>query len=76
MAFKFQRDRFEGFGSSSAVSSVFFVRGDSYHQETKQGSYVYWGDAGNYHEWEFRTRLRVQGQKGNKYFEAVTKVVD
>ena len=63
-------------GSSSAVSSVHFALGDSFHQETKTGSYVYWDDASNYHEWEFRTRLRVQGKRDDAYIEAASKVVD
>ena len=63
-------------GSSSAVSSVLFARGDAFHQETKTGSYVYWGDASNYHEWEFRTRLRMQGKRDDAYIEAASKVVD
>ena len=63
-------------GSSSAVSSVLFARGDSFHQETKTGSYVYWGDASNYHEWEFRTKLRMQGKRGDSYIEAASKIVD
>ena len=63
-------------GSSSAVSSVLFARGDSFHQETKTGSYVYYGNASNYHEWEFRTKLRMQGKKDNDYIEAASKVVD
>ena len=63
-------------GSSSAVSSVLFARGDSFHQETKTGSYLYWGNASNYHEWEFRTKLRMQGKKDNDYIEAASKVVD
>ena len=27
--------------------------------ETKSGSYIYHGDAGHFHGWEFRTRLRI-----------------
>ena len=37
---------------------------------------MYWGDASNYHEWEFRTKLRMQGKKDNDYIEAASKVVD
>ena len=29
-------------------------------QETKSGSYVYHGTANGFHEWEFRTRIRVE----------------
>ena len=28
-------------------------------QETKSGSYIYWGDAASFHEWKFRTELRI-----------------
>ena len=64
-------------GSSSAVSSVLFARGgDTFHQETKTGSYVYYGNASNYHEWEFRTKLRMQGKSGNDYIDAASKVVE
>ena len=61
---------------SSAVSSVLYSRGDSFHQETKTGSYVYWGDAMNFHEWEFRTRLRVQGKKDDSLVDAISKAVE
>ena len=76
MAHSKSRSYAERVGSSSAVSSVLFARGESFHQETKLGSYVYWGDASNYHEWEFRTRLRVHGKEEHFYTEAVSKVVD
>ena len=62
-------------GTSSAVSSVLHHQGTTYI-ETKQGSYVYHGDAGSFHEWEFRTQLRVRGKKEEFYAEAVSKVVD
>ena len=29
-------------------------------QETKSGSYIYWGDAASFHEWKFRTELRIR----------------
>ena len=63
-------------GGSSAVSSVLFSRGENLHQETKGGSCVYWGNASNFHEWEFRTRPRVAGKKSEPYVEAIFKVVD
>ena len=28
--------------------------------ETKSGSYIYYGDAASFHDWEFRTRLRIR----------------
>ena len=64
-------------GSSSAVSSVVYHRGEARQtQETKGGSFMYWGDAPNYHEWEFRTRLRVWQKTKEAYAEAVNKVVE
>ncbi len=58
-------------GHSSAVASVLYSRGNDRYEVTKSGSYVYNGDAGNYHEWEFRTRLRVKaaGDDPEKYAE-------
>jgi homoserine acetyltransferase len=58
-----------------AVSSVLFSHGDSFHQETKTGSYVYRGDAMKFHEWEFCTRARVATKTGD-YVEAASKVVE
>ena len=67
-------------GQSSAVASVLFSRGSDKQPEiTKSGSYVYDGSAGNYHEWEFRTRLRMKAsgeEDPAKYAEAMSKVVD
>ena len=65
-------------GNSSAVASVLFTRGGDTHEVTKSGSYIYHGDASQYHEWEFRTRLRVKasGNDEDKYAEAMSKVVD
>lgn len=37
--------------------------------ETKSGSYIYYGDAANYHDWEFRTLLRI------KLFDSKKEVV-
>ena len=62
--------------SMSAVSSVLFARRKSFYQETETGSFVYWGRAGDYHEWEFRTRLRMQGKQGKDYIDEVSRVVD
>ena len=65
-------------GTSSVVASVLFTRGGDSHQVTKSGSYIYNGDASNFHEWEFRTRLRVRaaGSDAEKYAEVISKVVD
>ena len=37
-------------GHSSAVASVLYSRGADTHQVTKSGSYIYSGEASNYHE--------------------------
>ncbi len=65
-------------GHSSAVASVLFTRGNDAHvQITKSGSYIYDGKASDYHEWEFRTRLRMKaaGNDERFYAEAMSKVV-
>ena len=33
-------------------------------------------DAANFHEWEFRTRLRIAGKTGDHLIEAMSKVCD
>ena len=68
----------EPLGTSSAVASVLFTRGGDGHQVTKSGSYIYYGDAANFHEWEFRTRLRVKAAntEAEKYAEAMSRVID
>ena len=65
-------------GHSSAVASVLYSKGGERHDTTKSGSYVYNGDAGQFHEWEFRTRLRAKasGDDPDKYADAMSKVVD
>jgi len=64
-------------GNSSAVTAVLFSRGnDTLHQETKQGSYIYSGEAGKFHEWEFRTRLRSRGKRGDFYVDAVSRITE
>ena len=35
------------------------------HLETKSGSYIYYGDAASFHDWEFRTCLRTRLWKKN-----------
>ena len=65
-------------GTSSAVASVLFTRGGDGHQVTKSGSYIYYGDAANFHEWVFRTELRAKtaGTDPTKYAEIMSKIVD
>ena len=33
-----------------------------------------YGDTGSFHEWEFRTRLRIAGKSGDQYIEAMSRV--
>ena len=64
-------------GSSSTVTAVLFARGnDTLHQETKQGSYIFSGEAGKFHEWEFRTKLRSRGKRGDFYIDAVSRITE
>ena len=44
------------------MSAVPYARGYALHQGTN--SYAYSSDAGNYHEWEFRTVLEHKERKG------------
>ena len=63
--------------ASSAVSSVLCLRDAAgNHAETRTGAYIYYGHAACFHEWEFRTRIRVAGKTGDQYIEAMSKVCD
>ena len=63
--------------ASSAASSVLYVHNEvGNHAETSSGASFYYGDAASFHEWEFRTRLRIAGKTGDQYIEAVSKVCD
>ena len=68
----------EPLGTSSAVASVLFSRGGVGHQVTKSGSYIYHGEPADFHEWEFRTELRVKaaGTDPAQYAEVMSRVVD
>ena len=65
-------------GTSSAVASVLYTRGGVGPQVTKSGSYIYHGEPANFHEWEFRTELRVKaaGTDPERYAEVMSRVVD
>ena len=65
----------ETHGYSAAISSLLHAPTTAY-SETKQGSYIYTGDAANFHEWQFRTKLRFMGVKDSSYAEQMSKVVD
>ena len=61
--------------ASSVVSSVLYLRDAAgNHAETRSGAYIYCGDAASFHEWEFRTRLRIAGATGEQYIEAMSTV--
>ena len=63
--------------TSSAVSSVLYHKNtDSIVKETKGGAFIYFGDAHSYHEWEFRTRIRLTVRDPAFYSEAVSKVIE
>ena len=68
----------EPLGTSSAVASVLFTRGGVGHQVTKSGSYIYHGEPADFHEWEFRTELRVKaaGTDPTQYADVMSRVVD
>ena len=78
MAFSRSRDAYgDQRGHSSAVSAVLYSHGDTGgFDETRGGSYVYGGDASSSHEWEFRTRLRVQGLNDDRYVKAIRGIID
>ena len=64
-------------GYSSAVSSVMFSTGRHTLPETRGGSYIYDGAAAEFHEWEFRTRLKLHRNKDpDRYSEAMSKIID
>ena len=33
------------------------------HTETKTGAWYFWGNAGDFHEWKFRTEMKLQATK-------------
>ena len=63
-------------GFSSAVSSVLFHRGHENFKETRAGTYIYAGEPATFHEWEFRTKLRSFGKRGDQYVTETSKIVD
>ena len=58
---------------------MLFSIGNHTLSETRGGSYIFNGDAASFHEWGFRTRLRLKGCVGKdvgRYVEAMSKVID
>ena len=76
MAYSRLHANYDHQGHSSSVSSVMYSPNSHSFVETRQGAVVYYGDAGSFHEWEFRTRLKMQGVPDDKYAEAMSKVID
>ena len=73
------RNGTESICTTSAVASVLYARGIGNNIEVaKSGSYIYYGDASNFHEWEFRPRLclKAAGDDANRYAEQMSRVVD
>ena len=46
-----------------------------YITETRYGSYIYDGSPAKYHEWECRTRVKVEGRTDQQYLTAMTNVI-
>ena len=62
--------------ASSPVSSVLYLRDVAgNHAETRSGAYIYCGDVASFHEWEFRTQLRIAGKNGDQDIENCPKSV-
>ena len=47
-----------------------------YLTETRNGSYIYDGSPARFHEWEFRTRMKVQGRTDQQYLTAMSHVIE
>ena len=58
--------------------SLFSLRHDaeSYHNENRGGCIIYSGDATKFHEWEFKTRMRVKTAKAEDRLKGVQEIVD
>ena len=64
-------------GRSGAVQAVLFQTGPITWQETKQGSIIFSGEAASFHDWEFRTRMKMMGcTDPSKYAENMSKIMD
>ena len=61
----------------SAVSSVQNLRDAAGNQtETRTSAHIFYGDAASFHEWEFRSRLRIARKSGDQHLEAMSEVCD
>ena len=63
--------------ASPTICSVLYLRDETgNHAETRDGAYIHYGDAASFHEWEFRSKLRIGGKSGDQYIDALSKVCD
>ena len=60
---------------SSVVTALAFHRGGVTTQETRDGACVYSGDASQYHEWEFKTRLKLTGCTKDFFPKTMAQVI-
>ena len=49
---------------------------ESFHNENRGGYIIYSGDATKFHEWEFKTRMRVRTAKNDDRLKVVQEIVD
>ena len=61
---------------SSVVTSLAFRRGGQVAPETKDGAAIYHGDAAHYHEWEFKTRMKLTSGTKEQFPTRMAQVVN
>ena len=61
---------------SSVVTSLAFRRGGQVAPETKDGAAIYHGDAAYYHEWEFKTRMKLTSGTKEQFPTRMAQVVN
>ena len=60
---------------SSVVTSLAFRRGGTVAPETRDGACIYFGDASQYHEWEFKTKLKLTSCTKEQFPRAMAQVI-
>ena len=63
----------------ASVSSLRYNRDETYNAKdtfTKAGAFIYGGSATEFHEWEFRTMLKVRGTKPEEICSCISKIVE
>ena len=67
-------------GASSAVASVLHTKGTEGSMTfTKAGSLIYHANASDFHEWEFRTRLKIAAtdeSDRHEYAKTMSKIIE